>query len=373
MKPFVIYFPQFYPTPTNDQAWGHGFTDWSLVANANLRDQWLRRAPRRGFYNGAMPEVHLAQIEEMKRFGLGGFAVYHYWFYTHQELGAFESTLLQRTPGLPWFMVWASEGWSKRWVGDPTSILGLTEAPTDAEIANHCDYLVKCFENSDYLRIGGRPLFLIYNLSHFTRPEDVLERYRKALEQRGHDVCFGHFVKNPFDIQYSRLVDVTYLFEPRLFFGIQRAGRGGTSKGIHDKLKSFLGDAFISRILLLLDRFQQRGTTYDAESFLSYLESEERSHLLRGIQSPTQDVLSPGWNNTPRYSERFTALRNIDPIVFANELRVSSNRCKSLPPLVNAWNEWSEGAAIEPCAYLGARYLDAILAQTQELQIEQNS
>ena len=37
-------------------------------------------------------------------------------------------------------------------------------------------------------------------------------------------------------------------------------------------------------------------------------------------------------------------------------------RVITLPPLINAWNEWSEGAAIEPCAYLGTRYLDALRA-----------
>lgn len=361
MKPFVIYFPQFYPTATNNHAWGHGFTDWSLVANANLRDLWARRAPQRGFYDGASPNVHQAQIDEMKHFGLGGFAVYHYWFYTHQELGAFESTILTRGPGLPWFLIWASESWSKRWLGDPTPILRLTEAPTDADIGNHCDYLAKCFECSDYLRIDGRPLFIFYNLSHFKNPEGILAHYRMAMKQRGHDVCLGHFIKNPFDVQYSRLVDITYLFEPRLFFGMQRNGRGGAAKLIYDVVKSVLGEAVLSRLMLLMDRVQQRGTTYDAKLFISYLQSEERAAVIRSVQGPVQDVLSPGWNNTPRYSERFTAMESIDAQVFSRLLMESSDRCKLLPPLVNAWNEWSEGAAIEPCAYLGTRYLDAIL------------
>lgn len=368
MNPFAIYFPQFYPTPTNDKAWGHGFTDWALIANANLRDQWIRRAPQRGFYDGASPEVHLAQIDEMKHFGLGGVAVYHYWFYTHQELGSFESTVLQREPGLPWFMIWASEGWSKRWLGDSTPILHLSEAPTNAEIESHCDHLVKCFESADYLRIDGRPLFIFYSLSHFASPDDVLTRYRVAIRQRGHDVCIGHFVKNPYDIQYSYLVDVTYFFEPRLFFGMQRAGRGNAAKRIHDGLKSVIGDTLINRLVLLIDRFQQRGSTYDAQLFLSYFQSDERMKLLRSVVGPVQDVLSPGWNNTPRYSERFTAVGNIDPEDFAKSLRQSTDRCLVLPPLINAWNEWSEGAAIEPCAYLGARYLNSLSSQFGSLQ-----
>jgi hypothetical protein len=360
MKPFVIYFPQFYPTTTNNQAWGTGFTDWALVANANLRNQWIRRAPRRGFYDGASPDVHLEQINEMKTFGLGGFAVYHYWFYTHQELNAFESTILARKPDLPWFMIWASEGWSKRWVGDSTPIVHLTNAPTEADIASHCDYLARCFDNSAYFRIEGRPLFVFYNLSHFSNPGAVLTAYREAIRERGHEVFMAHFIKNPFDAQYSPLLDATYLFEPRLYFGAQRAGRNVAAKRIYDTVKYFLGDAPVSRLMLTMDRFQQRGVTYDEQSFIHYLNSKGRENFFEDIKGPVQDVLSPGWNNTPRYSDRFTALGNIDAKVFAQLLFKSSERCQILPPLVNAWNEWSEGAAIEPCAYFESRYLDAV-------------
>lgn len=360
MNPFAIYFPQFYSTPTNNKAWGHGFTDWSLVANANLGDRWVRRAPRRGFYDGASPEVHHAQIDEMKKFGLGGFALYHYWFYTHQELDAFESTILSRRPGLPWFMIWANEGWSKRWLGNSASILHLTDSPSGTDIANHCDYLEKCFNSPDYFRIDGRPFFVFYNLSHFSNPEVVLNGYRTVLRERGHEIFIGHFVKNPSDVQYSSLVDATYLFEPRLFFGMQRMGRSSTAKRVHDGLRRLLSASLVSRLMLLMDKVQQRGVTYDAKLFILYLQSAGRESILRNIQGPVQDVLSPGWNNTPRYSDRFTAMGDIDAQVFAKLLLKSSDRCIQLPPLVNAWNEWSEGAAIEPCAYFESRYLDAI-------------
>lgn len=364
MKPFTIYFPQFYPTPTNNNAWGHGFTDWALLANANLRNQWVRRAPLRGFYDGSSPEVHQSQIAEMKNFGLGGFALYHYWFFSHQELGAFESSILKRPPGLPWFLIWATEGWSKRWLGDSTTIIPLTEAPTDADIDEHSEHLVKCFESPDYLRLNGRPLFVFYNLAHFLNVENVITRYRAAIKRRGHDVYLGHFVKNTFEIQFSHLVDFTYLFEPRLFFGTQRVGRGKVAKHIFDILKFILGQKFISRLLILADKVQQKGTTYDEQLFLTYLQSEERAQIRQKVKGPVQDVLSPGWNNMPRYNERFTAMANIDPHIFSRLLEQASTRCESIPPLVNAWNEWSEGAAIEPCAYLKTRYLDAIASTT---------
>lgn len=360
MRPFSIYFPQFYPTPTNDKAWGVGFTDWSLVANANLHQRWLRRSPLRGYYDGASAEVHHSQLDEMMKFGLGGVAVYHYWFFSHQELPAFESTLLQKSNDFPWFLIWATEGWSKRWIGDATEIIHLKNTPSIDDIEVHCDHLAQCFMKNDYFKVNGRPVFVIYNISHFDNPEEVLRLYSKCLDRRGFNVFFIQFIKNPLDVNYSMFFDASYLFEPRLFFGMQRIGRGGFAKKIQRQLTSKLGDEAVAKLMLYLDRFQQKGARYCAEDFIAYMKSDARISIIKNTNTPVQDVISPGWNNTPRYNEKFTCLENIDHDIFANLVLNSSKKCEQLPPLINAWNEWSEGAAIEPCAYLGARYLEAI-------------
>lgn len=358
--PFAIYFPQFHPTPTNDRAWGSGFTDWQLVEEANRAQRWSPRQPQRGYYDGSSPEVHAQQIHEALDAGLGGFALYHYWFHTHQELDAFETTLLASPEGgCPWFLIWACEGWTKRWVGDPSVILELSPQPSDDEIARHCDHLARCFTHPSYLRWRGRPLFVWYHLAHFTAPQQVVARYREALRQRGHDVAMGHFIKNPFEVQYAGFMDLSYLFEPRLFFGTRRAGRGGGAKRVFDLVTRSLGKPFTDRLLVWLDRAQQKGTSYSDEDFLRYLRSSERQALVAQITGPVQEVLSPGWNNTPRYRERYTALEPLAPGDVEQLLRAALRR-SDVPPLVNAWNEWSEGAAIEPCHHLGRRYLDAV-------------
>jgi hypothetical protein len=362
MKPFVIYFPQFYPTPTNDAAWGQGFTDWALVAQANLRGTWERRAPRRGYYDGSDRALHLAHFDEMRRHGVGGFALYHYWFYSHQELDAVESTLLDRPyeTTLPWFLVWASEGWSRRWLGDARSIIELSADPDVADIERHCEYLARCFAHPAYLRWNGRPLFVWYHVAHFRRPAEVVERYRAALARLGWDIACAHFVKNPFDAQYAGLVDASYLFEPRLFFGMQRVGRGSAAKRVFERVRSLIGDRAASRLMLVLDRAQQNGSTYAAENFTAYMQSPRRRAFAASLPGVVQDVVSPGWNNSPRYGERFTSLQNLPADSFQALLQGTGRG--GLPTLVNAWNEWSEGAAVEPCAYLGTRYLDVLSA-----------
>lgn len=362
MKPFSIYFPQFYPTPTNDRAWGKGFTDWSLVAHANLHDRWARRAPRRGFYDGADPVVHRTQMDEMVAAGLGGMAVYHYWFYTHHELPVFEQTLLAERGGidLPWFLVWASEGWSRRWIGDASPIASLAKEPTQPDIEAHCLYLLHCFEQPSYFRWQGKPLFVWYHLDHFTHPRRVIEQYREALRRHGVDIAVGHFIKNPFEVRYSALTDLSYLFEPRLYFGMRRAARGSRAKQAFELVQRLMGEPAAQRLLTLLDRVQQKGHTYPADDHLRYLRSDERARLVSSLSGTVQEVISPGWNNTPRYVDRFTALQDIPPQQFGELARQAAARVDTLPALINAWNEWSEGAAIEPCAYFGTRYLDAM-------------
>lgn len=359
--PFAIYFPQFYATPTNDRAWGQGFTDWALVAQANLRPSWNRRAPAAGFYDGASPAVHGKQLNAIRSHGLGGMAVYHYWFHASHELSAFEHTLLdaEGDAAPPWFLIWATENWSRRWIGDATPILTMSASPTDEEVRRHVEHLRRCFDRPAYWRWQGRPAFVWYNLAHFDDPKGVLARYRDTLARHGSDVSFGHFIKNPFDLEYASLVDFNYFFEPRLFFGSRRVARGSGARRALDGFKRVFGEEAMARALVRLDRFQQVGTTHTAADFVEYLASDTRRAWQRILKGPAQDVLSPGWNNTPRYGERFTALADLDAASFASCVR-RSQAASPLPVLINAWNEWSEGAAIEPCAYLGDRYLRAL-------------
>jgi Glycosyltransferase WbsX len=366
-KPFAIYFPQFYPTATNDKAWGAGFTDWSLVANANMREAWTRRAPAAGFYDGSDPKVHLRQMNEATLAGLGGFAVYHYWFFSHQELSAFEQTLIGSPADstVPWFLIWASEGWSKRWLAKPDILLHLSPAPTQKQIEVHCDHLAVCFAHPRYLRWQGKPLFAWYNLAHFHEPELVVSQYRAALLARGFEIAIAHFVKHPFDFSYCNITDASYLFEPRLFFSSQTPGRGKKSKALLDVFRKTLGPAAAESLLVAMDKRQRPKSSYEADRFMKYMESRERQLTREKTHRPCQDVISPGWNNTPRYGDKFTALQSLNPAEFGRLVKQATTTT-DLPPLLNAWNEWAEGAAIEPCTYFGSRYLDAITAALAE-------
>lgn len=364
-QPFAIYFPQFYPTPTNDRAWGKGFTDWTLLGGHNIRlPASERRAPARGLYDGSDRTVHREQIVEMRSAGIGGMGLYHYWFFTHHELGAMEHSLLSDAGGgFPWFLIWATEGWTKRWLGDPTQILELTADPDDAAVEAHCVHLARCFSHPDYYRYEGRPLFVWYNLRHFARPRQLVERYRKVLSGLGHDVCMANFIKNEADIPDCSFADATYVFEPRMFFNFSRSDRGPLARKLFDATRAALGNQVADSLVVGLERARsQGGRNFAADDFVAYMRSAERARLLAGIPHGYQDVVSPGWDNRPRYGpSAYSALAPLSPDQFAQLLGEACDRV-GLPPLINAWNEWTELAAIEPCAYRGRAHLDAVAA-----------
>ena len=97
--------------------------------------------------------------------------------------------------------------------------------------------------------------------------------------------------------------------------------------------------------------------------FINYFTSANRNAFIQSFECPVQNILTSGWNNAPRYRERSTEIvqaPNYDQfketVTIARQNKAVSSQ---LPLMCNAWNEWSEGAAIEPCVYLGDQLLRA--------------
>ena len=69
------------------------------------------------------------------------------------------------------------------------------------------------------------------------------------------------------------------------------------------------------------------------------------------------------WDNTARYKNRSKFFKNASPKKFEkflNELLIIEKKKKNEFIFINAWNEWSEGAYLEPDATNGYKYLEVI-------------
>ncbi len=313
----------------------------------------------RGFYDGSSLAIHNEQIDEISGANIGGIALYHYWFYNKRELHAFEDTLLSNARA-PWFLIWANESWTKRWIGDSTTIVSLTRSPSYDQVLEHVKHIGKCMRHECYFKVSGKPLFVFYNVTHFEDPSKVIKMYRYGFESLGIKSFLMQYISSPIQADYSFLFDGAFLFEPRLFFAHCQSFRSSSVEKINLILGKYLSQKIYNKIINYYHIFSQKGINYHSDMFIQYLRSNARKCIVDKLQGSIQNILSPGWNNVPRYNENFTALADISPQIFASLLYESSQTCPDIPVLINAWNEWSEGAAIEPCFYYGHEYLDSI-------------
>jgi Glycosyltransferase WbsX len=360
MKRYAIFFPQFHQVKVNDIAWGQGFTDWALVAAANAFNSWKRRAPACGFYDlSKIPDIE-GRFKAAAASGLDGFGIYHYRFDDGPELNTVERYLHQfSTPaGFGYFFIWANEDWSKRWVDNDTKVLkSVSTMPTREQVAEHVTYLKPYMESESYTKIETKPMFVMYRPDWFRNPAATVGLYREEFERVGLSVSIGFFIKNVLDVEYSKIFDFCYIFEPRMFFNFQGLRRNAIIVNMYRKLLGFISfekSEWLSEHINRISR--KRSNKFSFTDFLSYLKLDERRRFIKLLDCPVQNVLTSGWNNAPRYRQHFTQIDVPDSEQFSTMLELSlcdRNFSESIPLLCNAWNEWSEGAAIEPCVYLG--------------------
>ena len=379
MKRYAIFFPQFHQVRVNDGAWGHGFTDWSLVATANAFDDWNRRAPASGFYDLSKTADVTDRFEIAAAAGLDGFGIYHYRFDDGPELDAVEKYLNAASlpKGFNYFFIWANEDWSRRWVNNDTKVLkSVPREPSQKQVADHVNYLKPYMESESYTRIATKPIFVVYRPDWFKNAAATVGLYREEFRRTGLDVSIGFFAKNVLDVEYSRLFDFCYLFEPRLFFNFQGLRRKTFLVNMYKALLRVIPSERGEWLSEYINRFSRKNSNkFSFEDFLLYFGSTDRRQVLESLNCPVQNVLTAGWNNAPRYRQHFTQVDVPRPEQFSVMLKVSlsDRRCsENIPLLCNAWNEWSEGAAIEPCAYLGDALLKSYL-RVDKLEREDES
>lgn len=339
----AFYLPQFHPIPENDRWWGAGFTEWRNVGKAypNFVGHYQPRRPGElGYYDLRMPDVMTAQAALARRYGITGFCYYYYWFGGHRLLERpLEQMLASGNPNLPFCLCWANENWTRRWDGESENILvGQKHSPEDdiAVISDLCRY----FRAPNYIRINGRPLLLVYRVKLFPDFRATVERWRRHCRQTGIGEIYVAAVE-AFD-QVEKL-------EP--------PERWGCDAGVEFPPHGF-GNLRKPSSQLLNPRFE--GTTDDyVELVHRYLDRPVPGYRrFRGVMA--------GWDNTPRRQNNSLVFENAAPGAFQAWLEAAIAQTREQAQgderivFINAWNEWAEGAYLEPDMRFGHTWLEAV-------------
>ena len=172
LKFIAFYLPQFHPIPENDKWWGKGFTEWTNVTQAKplFKGHHQPNLPRDlGFYDLRMEESRIDQAELAQKNGLSGFCYWHYWFGGGKQIleKPINEVLRSKKPNFPFCLGWANHSWTGIWENEPDKCLVEQTYPGEEDDRNHFKYLVKAFRDKRYIRVNGKPLFIIF------KPNDV--------------------------------------------------------------------------------------------------------------------------------------------------------------------------------------------------------
>lgn len=343
VKVLAYYLPQFHPTPENDEWHGKGFTEWTKVTAANplFEGHYQQHIPHEdiGYYLLDTPETLRKQAENMRQAGVFGQVFYHYWFGGRMILEKPARMLLENKDiQMPFCFCWANENWTRRWDGNESEVLlAQNYSPEDAR--GFIQYLIPFFRDERYIHVGARPVLFVYRSSSIPEPQVYLDVWKQE--------CLAAGLQPPYVVAV-----LTRGATDPAEFGMD----AGTERVLHDWTA---GNA--PEIKHRLSPYAPiNGSVLHYDDVADYCCREQKKDFtyFRNIV--------PMWDNTARYGSEAYVVHGSSPQRFQQwfeHLLDVTN--ESLPEdrqfiLVNAWNEWAEGAHLEPDNRYGYSYLNSI-------------
>lgn len=366
IKPIAIYLPQFHPIPENNEWWGNGFTEWTNVVQARplFKGHYQPHLPADlGFYDLRLEEARLAQEQMAKAYGIQGFCYYHYWFngkrILHEPL---DRKLKNPKEDLPFMMCWANENWTRTWDGLDKQVLMEQNYSAQDDI-DHLKYLIPFFKDSRYIKVNGKPVFMVYKPFLFPNVIDTVKRWRRLAAEHGLELYLCHAVfgyREGWDVLLEGF-DAAIDFEP---FGIRRECVFNEIERIKKNNLNTFSKRIVRRI--------KRKIGFKEKKLKPTLNKLDYEFMINNIKSLKEfsfkmfPNLVVGWDNTARRKNNPTLiLDNATPELFEKWL---SELITDFVPysedenfiFINAWNEWAEGNYLEPCQKWGNAYLEKV-------------
>jgi hypothetical protein len=346
----ALVYPGYQPDPRWQKELGifyEGIGEWQNIREAKPKweGHYQPRRPVWGFENEADPNVMERKIDTAVSHGVNVFIYDWYWYSgrTFLEGGLRDGFLRAKNNGsMQFFLMWANHDFTDicnnkvsrkkdrvrfRGAVSPNEFRVLSKRAIDM-----------FFSRPNYYRIGGKPVFMIYEVGTFVKGMGGIEKAAAVLRQFNEDCV--------------------------------KAGLGG----VHIMACSWRQCEPRHIAALGIESATMYTYTHHAKPIGEYeqwvkkglvkLDSEKAR--LSGLKAYFGHV-SVGWDTNPRYPERLNEVVNSTPTKFEAALRDVKDWCDRNTPAgypkmisINAWNEWIEGSYLEPDQRYGMGYLEAV-------------
>lgn len=369
IKVLAYYFPDWHEDDRNTAWFGSGWDEWKLVQSAGPRFDGHRqpRIPLNGTFDEATPGNAAAQIALAREHGVDGFLVDYYWYDDGPYLQrALDDGLLRadNSSDIEFALMWANHELVDIF---PHQDSRLEQAPRlkdgaiDRSIFERMvsNIINRYFSRDNYLKVGGRPWFTIYDVANFveglgglSQAQQALHWFDERVRDAGHPGLHLNAILWQSEILPTTSVrhDVTQL--------IQQLG--------FDSATSYVWVHHAD-----LDALAFPAADIESLRDSAFIEYERYAAEL---DIPFYPNVTVGWDPSPRTRQDqdyergrypWTPVWDPTPAEFKAGLEQADEflrRHRPAHPMVtiNAWNEWTEGSVLLPDTVNGYGFLEAV-------------
>jgi len=345
----AYYFPNWHVDPINELRWKKPWTEWEIIKAGVPRfsGHAQPKIPLWGYQMEDAPSVMAQKIDAAASHGVNAFIFD--WYYHESEPyleGALDNGFLKapNRDRMRFALMWANHPLRDE--------KGEVSRSTFDKISNHLvsDY----FTNPAYWKIDGKPYFSIYEIGTFITGMGGIQNARDALGfLRAHAIAagLGGIHLNIVDWQIRNRPDAAKLLR---ILGV-------------DSVTSY---TWVHHVPLRQLGFPTVEYNDVANRYMAYASAAKEKY---GV--PYYPNVTMGWDSTPRmkadqphdgrgYPNTPVIVGNT-PQRFKEVLQQLKTDLAGSPPsariiTIDAWNEWGEGAYLEPDTVTGMGYLNAI-------------
>ncbi|MBR6152369.1 MAG: glycoside hydrolase family 99-like domain-containing protein [Lachnospiraceae bacterium] len=361
IKIIANYLPQFHETEENNVWWGKGYTDWVAVKNAKtlFKGHSQPKTPQYGYYDLSNAKDILWQSDLAKKYGIYGFGIYHYWFSSNLNLLSkpAEIILNHKEIDIHFMFIWDNGSWKRTWsnisfsndwaplfeIKDRTitkmdnpqkGLLAELKYGNEPEWTAHFEYLLPFFKDDRYIKLNNRPVFVIFHQDNKSEVlSNMIQFWDKLSKQNGFDGICIISQKNNEGISIS---DYEYSYQP-IYSGWQKRN-------------------FAERLYRKL--FHNELThkyNYD-KIWKTIIENEKNNNDPKSLPGAFVN-----YDDSPRRGKNGKIVVGGTPQKFEHYMKDLLKICYNKEfVFITAWNEWGEGAYLEPDTETELGYLIAL-------------
>ena len=365
VKIIAAYLPQYHSIPENDEFWGKGFTDWMAVMKAQslYKGHVQPRVPMGGYYYDLSQKDDVAwQCKLARDYGIYGFDIYHYWFNNEKNLLTKPTEIIRDNDDIEmnYFLTWDNCSWKRSW----SNVDGNDWAPlVDGQKNNkgpkilipyilgeekdweyHYNYVRTHFISHKYIKKGNCPVFCIMNYSK--EIQKMCDYWNKLSRKDGFDGI--HFIFKEYKFLDIPDNEYRFCYEP--------SSSGWDSTSFFERvIKRIRKELHLSQGLRIYDYDKVWGKLLKKAEKLSSSEYYHGAFV--------------SYDDTPRRgASRGIVIVGDTPEKFESYLRklikITESQGKEFI-FLTAWNEWGEGAYMEPDSRYGNEFLKALKKATE--------